>query len=112
MMGYLGDENPFDQEGWFKTNDIVDQKDGYIKIIGRNTDLINVGGLKFMGSDVENTVGITKMLSMLRLMPKAILLRDHSEIILEVKDETRFPKKDFEFLKITYQNIWFTKNCL
>ncbi len=101
MMGYLGDENPFDQEGWFKTNDIVDQKDGYIKIIGRNTDLINVGGLKFMGSDVENTVMKYQDVVNVKAYAKSNpLTGQHSEIILEVKDETRFPKKDFRvFLK-------------
>ena len=37
----------------FDTKDIVEEHDGYIKITGRTGDVINVGGLKFMASEVE-----------------------------------------------------------
>lgn len=53
MLGYLNDEDPFDSEGWYNTKDIVDELDGYFKITGRTTEVINVGGLKFMASEVE-----------------------------------------------------------
>lgn len=54
MMGYLNSNNPFDEEGWYCTKDIVEVKEnGYLKIIGRDSDVINVGGLKFLPSDVE-----------------------------------------------------------
>ena len=53
MLGYLNAPSPFDLEGWYKTNDIVSQRDGYIRVIGRTTEVINVGGLKFMASEVE-----------------------------------------------------------
>jgi long-chain acyl-CoA synthetase len=53
MIGYLNAESPFDDEGWFITNDIVEERDGYYKITGRTSEVINVGGLKFMASEVE-----------------------------------------------------------
>ena len=54
MIGYLNAENPFDKNDWYCTNDIVEEgENGYIKIIGRKTDVINIGGLKFMPSEVE-----------------------------------------------------------
>lgn len=54
MLGYLNSESPFDNEGWYCTKDIVEASEGgFIKIVGRNSDLINVGGLKFMPSEVE-----------------------------------------------------------
>ncbi len=54
MVGYLNAKNPFDKEDWYCTNDIVEEiENGYIKIIGRKTDVINIGGLKFMPSEVE-----------------------------------------------------------
>ncbi len=53
MLGYLNADSPFDQDGWYCTKDIVDQKGDFIKVVGRNNDVINVGGLKFMASEVE-----------------------------------------------------------
>ena len=53
MLGYLNAESPFDKNGWYDTKDIVEESDGYIKITGRTGDVINVGGLKFMASEVE-----------------------------------------------------------
>jgi long-chain acyl-CoA synthetase len=53
MLGYLNAESPFDDEGWYNTKDIVEEKNGYYKVIGRTSEVINVGGLKFMASEVE-----------------------------------------------------------
>lgn len=53
MLGYLNTDSPFDSDGWYDTKDIVDVKDGFYKITGRIGDMINVGGLKFMASEIE-----------------------------------------------------------
>ena len=53
MIGYLNAESPFNDEGWYNTKDIVEERDGYFKVIGRTSEVINVGGLKFMASEVE-----------------------------------------------------------
>lgn len=53
MQGYLNARSPFDEEGWYNTQDIVEVRDGYYKITGRRNEVINVGGLKFMASEVE-----------------------------------------------------------
>ena len=37
----------------YNTKDIVEARDGYYKVTGRTTEIINVGGLKFMASEVE-----------------------------------------------------------
>ena len=55
MKGYLNAPSPFDADGWFNTKDKVLQKDGYVKILGRTTDLINVGGQKVYPIEVEST---------------------------------------------------------
>tara|TARA_A100001015_G_C15034910_1_gene735551 strand:- start:23 stop:1090 length:1068 start_codon:yes stop_codon:yes gene_type:complete len=44
MEGYLNADDPFDRNGWYNTKDVVEQDGEYIKIIGRNTDVVNVGG--------------------------------------------------------------------
>ena len=54
MLGYLNAESPFDEKGWYNTKDIVEERDGYYKVTGRTSEVINVGGLKFMASEVES----------------------------------------------------------
>jgi acyl-CoA synthetase (AMP-forming)/AMP-acid ligase II len=53
MLGYLNAESPFDKDGWYNTQDIVEEQRGYYKVTGRTNEVINVGGLKFMASEVE-----------------------------------------------------------
>lgn len=53
MLGYLNAESPFDKDGWYNTEDIVEEQRGYYKVTGRTNEVINVGGLKFMASEVE-----------------------------------------------------------
>lgn len=57
IMGYLNSSmERFTKDGWFRTGDMVEEKDGYIKIIGRNSDIINVGGEKVLPSEVESVL--------------------------------------------------------
>jgi acyl-CoA synthetase (AMP-forming)/AMP-acid ligase II len=56
MLGYLNSESPFDSEGWFNTKDKVEVKGEYIKILGRASELINVGGQKVFPTEIENVV--------------------------------------------------------
>tara|TARA_B100000519_G_C14257620_1_gene445837 strand:+ start:2931 stop:4280 length:1350 start_codon:yes stop_codon:yes gene_type:complete len=56
MLGYLNAPSPFTDDGWFITGDRVLQKDGYIKILGRDSEIINVGGEKVYPQEVENIV--------------------------------------------------------
>ena len=54
MFGYLNEKSPFDKNGWYNTNDIVESKqDGHLKIVGRKSDVISVGGLKILPSEIE-----------------------------------------------------------
>lgn len=53
MLGYLNAPSPFDAEGWFNTQDRVEVDGEYIRILGRNTDIINVGGEKVDPAQVE-----------------------------------------------------------
>lgn len=58
IMGYLNSSmERFTDDGWFKTGDLVEEADdGYIKIVGRNKELINVGGEKVLPSEIESVL--------------------------------------------------------
>ncbi len=53
MVGYLNAPQPFDSEGWMCTGDEVEIKGDYIRIIGRKSEMINVGGQKVFPAEVE-----------------------------------------------------------
>jgi acyl-coenzyme A synthetase/AMP-(fatty) acid ligase len=56
MLGYLDAPSPFDEDGWYNTHDAVEVDGPYVKILGRTTDLINVGGQKVYPSEVESVL--------------------------------------------------------
>lgn len=53
MLGYLNHKNPFTEDGWLITGDNVEIKGDYYKILGRDSDIINVGGQKVYPREVE-----------------------------------------------------------
>lgn len=56
MVGYLNAPDPFDAEGWMNTGDLVEVKGEYMRILGRKSDMINVGGQKVFPVEVENVL--------------------------------------------------------
>ena len=70
MLGYLNAESPFDDEGWYNTKDIVEERDGYYKVTGRTNEVINVGGLKFMASEVERVALKYEYVELAKAEPK------------------------------------------
>ena len=56
MLGYLNAPSPFTKDGYFITGDQVLQKGDYIKILGRESEIINVGGEKVYPQEVENVI--------------------------------------------------------
>ncbi len=54
MLGYLNANSPFTKDGWYQTGDKVETKGEYIRIIGRKSEVINVGGDKVYPQEVEN----------------------------------------------------------
>jgi long-chain acyl-CoA synthetase len=56
MLGYLNAESPFTADGWFKTGDAVEQDGEWLRILGRKSELINVGGEKVFPTEVENVI--------------------------------------------------------
>ena len=56
MLGYLNAPSPFTEDGWFMTHDEVEVDGEYIKILGRKSEIINVGGEKVYPAEVENII--------------------------------------------------------
>ncbi len=56
MLGYLNAPSPFDAEGWFNTGDAVIQEGDYYRILGRHSEIINVGGQKVYPAEVEKVI--------------------------------------------------------
>jgi len=56
MLGYLNAPSPFDSNGWFITGDKVLVKNEYIKVLGRESDIINIGGEKVYPQEIENII--------------------------------------------------------
>ena len=54
MLGYLNAPGLIDADGFLNTQDAVEVDGEYLRILGRATDLINVGGQKVYPAEVEN----------------------------------------------------------
>ena len=54
MLGYLNAPSPYTEDGWFMTMDMVEQDGDYYKILGRKSEIINVGGEKVYPAEVES----------------------------------------------------------
>src|SRR5919106_3948228 len=56
MLGYLNAPSPFTPDGWFPTGDAVDVDGEYLRIRGRQSEIINVGGEKVYPAEVESVL--------------------------------------------------------
>ena len=54
MLGYLNYQSPFTDDGWINTGDKVKINGKYMTILGRESELINVGGEKVYPIEVED----------------------------------------------------------
>jgi acyl-CoA synthetase (AMP-forming)/AMP-acid ligase II len=56
MLGYLNAPSPFTDDGYFVTGDRVELNGEYLRILGRESELINVGGQKVFPAEVEGVL--------------------------------------------------------
>ena len=56
MLGYLNAASPYTEDGYFMTGDAVESEGEYIKILGRKSEIINVGGDKVYPAEVESII--------------------------------------------------------
>lgn len=99
MVGYLNAPSEFDAEGWFNTQDRVEVDGDYFRLLGRVTDIINVGGQKVYPAEVENVIlGLDNIRDVAvygerhNLMGQIVVakvLLDHQETVESVKKRIR-----------------------
>lgn len=56
MLGYLNAPSPFTEDGFFVTGDMVETDGEYFRVLGRRSELINVGGEKVYPQEVEEAM--------------------------------------------------------
>lgn len=56
MLGYLNAPSPFTDDGWFMTGDAVEVDGEFFRILGRRSEMINVGGQKVFPAEVETVL--------------------------------------------------------
>jgi acyl-coenzyme A synthetase/AMP-(fatty) acid ligase len=56
MLGYLNAPSPFTPDGWLNTGDAVECDGDYIRILGRTSEIINVGGEKVYPAEIESVI--------------------------------------------------------
>jgi long-chain acyl-CoA synthetase len=56
MLGYLNWPSPFDAEGWFNTGDSVEVDGEWLRVLGRKSEIINVGGEKVYPAEIESVL--------------------------------------------------------
>jgi long-chain acyl-CoA synthetase len=56
MLGYLNAPSPFSEDGYFDTGDRVEVDGDWLRILGRDSELINVGGSKVYPAEVETVL--------------------------------------------------------
>lgn len=123
MIGYLNAAQPFNKNGWLNTQDRVLQKrNGFLRILGRDSDLINIGGEKVYPQEIENTLMKSNMINdslvykikhpfLGEYMQAEIILKNNhlseDKNLMLIKS---FCKKNLEKYKIPSKFIFLKKN--
>ncbi len=114
MLGYLNASSPFDAEGWYDTKDVVEVKGEYYKVTGRISDIVNVGGLKFMASEVERVALTFPSVTLVKVMAKQNpITGQHVELLVQPTVEKLVDKdKLIAFLREKLQPHMVPKRIL
>ncbi|CAH1205163.1 fatty acid--CoA ligase family protein [Paenibacillus sp. JJ-223] len=74
MLGYLNAPSPFTEDGWLRTGDAAVLEGEYLRILGRDSEIINVGGRKVYPAEVEG------VLEQMEVIEVAVVCGEHSGI--------------------------------
>jgi acyl-coenzyme A synthetase/AMP-(fatty) acid ligase len=95
MLGYLNAPSPFDLEGFLDTGDMVERDGEWIKILGRESEIINVGGAKVFPAEIESI-----LLDMENVEDVVVFSGVHTItgniVCAKFKLQTKEPKREFK----------------
>ena len=120
VLGYINHDNTsFTEDGWFKTGDLVEEiEDGYLRIIGRKNNIINVAGEKVFPNEVENIITQLDFIDDCtvfaqtspitgQLVAAKIVLNKNEEDKNKIKKEIKAHcKKNLDRFKVPVKNIF------
>lgn len=101
MFGYLNAPSPYTEDGWFMTQDEVEVDGEYIKILGRTSDIINVGGEKVFPAEVESIIQLMEGVDEVAVTSEANPITGQM-VKATVKLTTAESKRDFRNRLIKY----------
>jgi long-chain acyl-CoA synthetase len=98
MLGYMNAPSPYTEDGWFHTGDTVEVNGEYIKVLGRKSEIINVGGQKVYPAEVESVLLQLDFVSEAEVygMPNALL---GNVIACKIRLSTSAETQDKKMLK-------------
>lgn len=103
MLGYLNAPSPFDEAGWYNTGDQVEVEGEYVHILGRNEEIINVGGEKVFPAEIEGVLSrIPNVLDVVvrgRSNPITGQIVTATFQLREAEDEKEFKKRVMEYCR-------------
>lgn len=99
MLGYLNADSPFDEQGWYDTGDIVETDGEWIKIIGRQKQIISTGGLKILPSEIEHAIMTIHGVKDCKVFGKENpILGQHIEALVELEPSSKLNKNEIKRL--------------
>lgn len=97
MLGYLNAPSPFDSEGWYDSGDVVEESDGWIKIVGRKSQVISTGGLKVLPSEVEQAIMSLSDVKDVKVVGRDNpILGQHIEALVELRLDSNISKSEIK----------------
>jgi len=96
MLGYLNAPDPF-VDGWYDTGDIVETEGDFIRVTGRSSEVLNVGGLKVLPDEIERVALLYP--GVLRAKAYGVanpITGQHVEIICEPRNGTALDRRELQ----------------
>lgn len=98
VEGYINKESFPVEEGWYRTGDLVElDGQGFFRIVGRRSDVINVGGLKVLPKEIEDVINNIKDVIDSKVYSEKNAIVGNvvcAEVVTKIQD-----KEGLEFLK-------------
>lgn len=97
MMAYIDAPSPFNEDGWYDTNDLVEVDGEWFRIIGRTNQVINVGGIKIMPEEIERIA--LQHGSVLHASARGVknpITGEYIELICQLREGAHLNKKELK----------------